>query len=197
MTCCLDIWSQNGLKRPNGKSPLCSFLAKHPTLSWGPGTGSAYSWVIGFSPLPAHRITQTSQSHPLLETRGHHYLMLLQSLPPRAPDYLIWFQCGTWFPPLWSYEYTWWITAVNLICPGWRVRSSAIPIIPGQDTLLHQHSEEKAIKIHSQGVTIMAQQKRIQLTSMRMRVWSLASLSGLRIWHCCGRGVGQRLYSSY
>ena len=30
----------------------------------------------------------------------------------------------------------------------------------------------------------MAQQKQIQLASMRMQVPSLASLSALRIWHC-------------
>ena len=34
-------------------------------------------------------------------------------------------------------------------------------------------------------VTAVAQWKQIQLVSMRMRVQSLASLSGLRIWHCC------------
>ena len=30
---------------------------------------------------------------------------------------------------------------------------------------------------------------------MRLRVGSLASLSGLRIWHCCGCGVGRRCSS--
>ena len=34
------------------------------------------------------------------------------------------------------------------------------------------------------GIPVMAQQKWIWLASMRMRVWSLVSLSGLRIWHC-------------
>ena len=34
------------------------------------------------------------------------------------------------------------------------------------------------------GVPIAAQQKWIRLVSKRIRVWSLASLSGLRIWHC-------------
>jgi len=34
------------------------------------------------------------------------------------------------------------------------------------------------------GVPVMAQWKRIQLGTMRLQVWSLASLSGLRIW-CC------------
>ena len=38
------------------------------------------------------------------------------------------------------------------------------------------------------GVPIVAQQKWIQLVSMRMTVWSLASLSGSGIWHCCGCG---------
>jgi len=31
----------------------------------------------------------------------------------------------------------------------------------------------------------MAQQKRIQLGTMRLQVQSLASLNGLSIWHCC------------
>ena len=31
----------------------------------------------------------------------------------------------------------------------------------------------------------MARQKWIWLVSIRTQVWSLASLSGLRIWHCC------------
>ena len=35
------------------------------------------------------------------------------------------------------------------------------------------------------GVPIVAQQRQIQLVSMRMRVRSLASLSGLRVWRCC------------
>ena len=40
----------------------------------------------------------------------------------------------------------------------------------------------------------MAQQKWIWLASMRMQVWALASLSGLRIWHCheLSCGVGRR-----
>ena len=33
-------------------------------------------------------------------------------------------------------------------------------------------------------VPIMAQRKQIQLGTMRLRVRPLASLSGLRIWHC-------------
>ena len=35
------------------------------------------------------------------------------------------------------------------------------------------------------GVSIVAQRKRIQLVSTRIRVQSLASLSRLRIWWCC------------
>ena len=34
------------------------------------------------------------------------------------------------------------------------------------------------------GVSVVVQGKQIQLESMRMGVWSLALLSGLRIWHC-------------
>ena len=38
--------------------------------------------------------------------------------------------------------------------------------------------------IQKTGVPIMVQWKRIWLGTMRLRVQSLASLSGLRIWHC-------------
>ena len=37
----------------------------------------------------------------------------------------------------------------------------------------------------TEGVPIVVQQKGIWLVSMRMQVWSLASLSGSRFWHCC------------
>ena len=40
-------------------------------------------------------------------------------------------------------------------------------------------------------VHVMA--KQIWLASIRTQVQSLASLSGLRIWHCCGCGVGGQL----
>ena len=45
-------------------------------------------------------------------------------------------------------------------------------------------SKRKAIIKIREGVPIVAQWYRSQLVSMRMRVWSLASLSGLKIWRC-------------
>ena len=39
-------------------------------------------------------------------------------------------------------------------------------------------------KMKTSGVPIVAQWKLIRLVSMRTRVQSLASLSGLGIWHC-------------
>ena len=42
----------------------------------------------------------------------------------------------------------------------------------------------------------MAQQKRIQLGTMRLRVRSLASFRELRIWCGCGCGCGWQLYSN-
>ena len=42
------------------------------------------------------------------------------------------------------------------------------------------------------GVPVMAQQKRIQLGTMRLQVRYLALLSGLRIQHCPSCGVGRR-----
>ena len=40
------------------------------------------------------------------------------------------------------------------------------------------------------GVPVVAQQKQIQLGTVKLQVRSLDLLSGLRIWHC--RGVGHR-----
>ena len=42
------------------------------------------------------------------------------------------------------------------------------------------------------GVPIVVQRKWTQLGTMKLRVWSLASLSGLRIWRCCGCSVSRR-----
>ena len=42
------------------------------------------------------------------------------------------------------------------------------------------------------GVPVLVQWKRIQLGIMRLWVRSLASLSGLRTWHCCGSGLGRQ-----
>lgn len=39
---------------------------------------------MGFTPLPAHEVSQTNQSHPPVGTRGHLTLLLLQSLPPTS-----------------------------------------------------------------------------------------------------------------
>ena len=42
-----------------------------------------------------------------------------------------------------------------------------------------------SVKTKVSGVPVVAQQKRIQLGTMKFPVWSLALLSGLRIWRCC------------
>ena len=44
--------------------------------------------------------------------------------------------------------------------------------------------KEKNLKSNKEGVPIVAQWKRIWLVSMRTQVWSLASLSRVRIQHC-------------
>ena len=49
--------------------------------------------------------------------------------------------------------------------------------------LLKKHIKKKS-KFYSSGVPVLAQWKRIWLVSMRIQVRTLASLSGLRIWHC-------------
>ena len=70
-------------------------------------------------------------------------------------------------------------------------------------------SKGNRYKIQETEVPTVAQQKQIWLVSIRMRVQSLLSLSGLGIWcccelwcrsetawipHCCGCGTGQQLY---
>ena len=52
-----------------------------------------------------------------------------------------------------------------------------------------------AFRIISLGVPTVAWPKRIWLVSMRMHVWSLVLLSGLRIWFAMSCGVGHRCSS--
>ena len=56
-------------------------------------------------------------------------------------------------------------------------------------------------KSWTKGVPIVALQKQTPLVSVKMQIWSLALLSGFRIWHCyelwwspcgCGCGISQR-----
>ena len=56
----------------------------------------------------------------------------------------------------------------------------------GKDTAGERNrSGQQCCKNTPSGVPIVAQWKQIQLVSMSMQVRSMASLSGLGIWHCC------------
>lgn len=88
--CCLNSDKIGRASRASPQVPLYSVLPQirspHKTslpLSTGPGTASAYPWIVGFNSLPAYRIIQTSQSHPLWEP-GSTSLpsQYIQSLPP-------------------------------------------------------------------------------------------------------------------
>ena len=50
------------------------------------------------------------------------------------------------------------------------------------------------LKTGAREVPVVAQWKWIRLGTMRLRVWSLALLSGLRIRCCCGSGLGWQLW---
>ena len=52
-------------------------------------------------------------------------------------------------------------------------------------TTVTYHYHTAVEMANKQGVLVVAQWKWIWLESMRLWVWSLASLSGLRIWCCC------------
>ena len=79
-------------------------------------------------------------------------------------------------------------------CPGSSLGVGVRPL-PCNYNLLLLDPEDPELRCRKGGVPIVTQRKQIQLPSMRMRVRSLASLSGLRIQHCCGCGVGLRLSS--
>ena len=68
-----------------------------------------------------------------------------------------------------------WVVATEAIWPGllkyFLKKSLATPALERFNEILS-------------GVPIMAQRKQIQLRTMRFRVQSLASLSGLKIWRC-------------
>lgn len=69
--------------------------------------------ITEFQYLPAHRIIQTSQSHPTVVTRGYPNHVMLQSLPPFTLPCLLSSRaqalCGparcvvSYFPGLWVY----------------------------------------------------------------------------------------------
>ena len=88
-------------------------LAKHPSLSWGPGAEPTCSWVAGFRSLPAHRIIQANQSHSLVGTMEHPTVLILQSLPPQpSPIQPCIAPRGAWSPPLPG-----WVHVTNTLQP--------------------------------------------------------------------------------
>ena len=56
-----------------------------------------------------------------------------------------------------------------------------VTVVPARSLALHTGFQD----MHFPGAPVVAQQKRIQLGTMRLWVRSLALLSGLRIQHCC------------
>ena len=65
--------------------------------------------------------------------------------------------------------------------------SPVLPNLPSAASQMPQGEKQtypKGKNREHRGVPIMAQQKQIRLRTRRLRVRSLASLSGLRIWRC-------------
>lgn len=145
-------------------SALCSrgqgALAKQPPFSWGPGPGPAYSWVAGFSSLPALRFVQMTPSHPPVGAIPPYcyYRACLSSLCsftlfPSAPP--MWPHGAA--SPSWGCEYTW---LINCCCsPLSRVGVTlwTIPItlechccnnIPSSSALCHGRMGKINLKTH-------------------------------------------------
>ena len=83
--------------------------------------------------------------------------------------------------------------------PGWRVFGGGriLGVIRENMSILSPavcFSGVFSIGKAKRGVPVVAQQKRIQLASMRMQVQSLASLSGLRIQCCCELWCGSQMW---
>lgn len=100
--CCLNSDKIGRASRASPQVPLYSVLPQIRSpkktslpLSTGPGTVSAYPWIVGFNFLPAYRTIQTSQSHRLWEP-GSTSLpsQYIQRLPPTVP--------GSSFCPKWN-----------------------------------------------------------------------------------------------
>ena len=58
--------------------------------------------------------------------------------------------------------------------------------------MLSEPNSDQQQRLASEGVPTVGQWVRTQPVSIRMRVQPLASLSGLKIRHCCGCGAGQQ-----
>ena len=84
---------------------------------------------------------------------------------------------STTFSELWNLPHLRTLSS-SKCCPNYRGETWS----EGTQKLLYFGSS--TLKIVGRGVPILAQRKWIQLGTMRFRVWSLASLSGLRIWRC-------------
>lgn len=87
--CCLDIWwDWEDAAWPNHKflSPLLWERSPSQAILFGKGTkcSSCLSLSSRFQFSANHGLIQTSQSHPLMEIRGHLALLIPQSLPPTA-----------------------------------------------------------------------------------------------------------------
>ena len=67
----------------------------------------------------------------------------------------------------------------------WKPKCKSLENILGKSTII-----KKKFFLRKIGVLIVAQWKRIWLGTKRLWVQSLASITGLRIWHCCELCVG-------
>ena len=67
--------------------------------------------------------------------------------------------------------------------PGYPKNKHRMTVGPRNPTLGHVSRKCSFKKVKCR-IPVVVQQKRIQLGTMRLRVQSLTSLSGLRIWHC-------------
>lgn len=86
-----------------------------------------YHWII-------HEIIQTTQSHPCVRTKRHLLLLVLQSLPPTAPDGLLYAQVQSPHGSVWhvvssfSRKHMWLINCCQSTCPVSDIMCPAIPI---------------------------------------------------------------------
>lgn len=110
--------------------------------------------LTGFTSLPAHKVIQTNQKHALIGSRGHHALLLLQSLSPTtsALSLYSWVQhlCG---PALYSVSSPRvWVCVTNKLLSVSHFQYWVLCIWPSPSSCdgnpsLHQEGEEEVDKL--------------------------------------------------
>ena len=129
----------------------------------------------------------------LLEQRSHREVVNCTVLSAAMPVVLSRDGCLDTGP----FTLTYLRTRVHHVCHGRMKKSSSCADAVRKEEFEHDSDasvKAKTLKTFSRGVSVVAQQKRIPLGTVRFQVPSLASLSGFRIQRCCELWCGLQMW---